>query len=79
MLCLVIHFYILVSLIENKNKNTEKQTSIKDILNGVAKAEDFIEKDGEPHRFGFVMAARNEENVIANLIESIRQQNYPSI
>ena len=71
-------FYILVSLIDEIKTRIQKNNQYKDILNGVAKAEDFIEKDGEPHRFGFVIAARNEENVIANLIESIRQQNYPS-
>jgi cellulose synthase/poly-beta-1,6-N-acetylglucosamine synthase-like glycosyltransferase len=30
------------------------------------------------HRFAVIIAARNEENVIANLIESLKLQNYPS-
>lgn len=30
------------------------------------------------HRFAAVISARNEENVIGNLIESIKLQNYPS-
>ncbi len=29
------------------------------------------------HKFGVLIAARNEEHVIANLIESIREQDYP--
>ena len=52
-------FYILVSLIDEIKTRIQKNNQYKDILNGVAKAEDFIEKDGEPHRFGFVIAARN--------------------
>lgn len=38
------------------------------------------EKDKEAkklHRFAFIVAARNEEAVIGNLIDSIKQQNYP--
>lgn len=30
------------------------------------------------HRYGIVIAARNEENVISQLLESIRAQDYPS-
>lgn len=30
------------------------------------------------HRFAALIAARNEEQVIANLIESVRRQNYPT-
>lgn len=30
------------------------------------------------HRFAFIIAARNESAVIANLIKSIKSQNYPS-
>ncbi len=30
------------------------------------------------HRYAFLIAARNEESVIANLIESIKRQDYPS-
>ena len=30
------------------------------------------------HRFAFIVAARNESAVIANLIKSIKAQNYPS-
>ncbi len=31
----------------------------------------------EYHKYAIIVAARNEENVIGNLIESIRMQNYP--
>lgn len=31
-----------------------------------------------PHRIAVLIAARNEENVIGNLIDSIRAQNYPA-
>jgi cellulose synthase/poly-beta-1,6-N-acetylglucosamine synthase-like glycosyltransferase len=37
-----------------------------------------IPPDIEKHRFAALIAARNEENVIAALIASIRAQNYPS-
>ncbi|MCI5862398.1 MAG: glycosyltransferase family 2 protein [Lachnospiraceae bacterium] len=70
-------FYILVALVDEIKTRIQKNNRYKAILNGTAKAEDFIEKDGEPHKFGFIIAARNEENVIANLIESIKEQNYP--
>ena len=30
------------------------------------------------HKYGFIIAARNESSVIAQLIDSIRQQDYPS-
>ena len=30
------------------------------------------------HRYAFFIAAHNEEAVIANLVQSIRQQDYPS-
>ena len=30
------------------------------------------------HKYGIVIAARNEENVIGNLIDSIKKQDYPS-
>ena len=29
------------------------------------------------HKYGVVIAARNEENVIGNLLDSIKKQNYP--
>jgi len=32
----------------------------------------------QQHRYGVLIAARNEETVIGNLIESIRQQDYPA-
>ena len=32
----------------------------------------------ENHYYGFIISARNEEQVIANLIESIKQQDYPT-
>jgi len=34
--------------------------------------------DADPHLFAVMIAARNEENVIAQLIDSIRSQNYPA-
>ena len=34
--------------------------------------------DGMPHRFAVLIAARNEEAVIGNLIDSLKQQNYPA-
>ena len=33
--------------------------------------------DGKQNRFAFVTSARNEKNVIGELIDSIRAQNYP--
>lgn len=35
-------------------------------------------KTAQLHRYGILIAARNEETVIRNLIESIRKQTYPS-
>jgi cellulose synthase/poly-beta-1,6-N-acetylglucosamine synthase-like glycosyltransferase len=35
-------------------------------------------KSGKQHRFAAIIAARNEELVIKNLIDSIKKQNYPS-
>ncbi len=35
-------------------------------------------KDVKQHKYGFLIAARNESSVIAQLIDSIRQQDYPS-
>lgn len=32
----------------------------------------------KPHKFAFIIAARNEQAVIGNLINSIKQQNYPA-
>ncbi len=32
----------------------------------------------EKRKYAFIIAARNEENVVGNLIDSIRRQNYPS-
>ena len=37
-----------------------------------------VRRDAPPHRFAILIAARNEERVIANLIDSIHQQEYPS-
>ena len=34
--------------------------------------------DAKLHRYGVIIAARNEENVIGHLIQSIKSQNYPS-
>lgn len=33
--------------------------------------------DAEPHKLAILIAARNEENVITGLIESLKKQNYP--
>ncbi|MBO5213311.1 MAG: glycosyltransferase family 2 protein [Clostridia bacterium] len=35
-------------------------------------------KNIKQHKYGFIIAARNEANVIAHLIDSIHQQDYPS-
>ena len=35
-------------------------------------------KEASPHKYAVLISARNEENVIANLIESLRAQDYPS-
>ena len=37
-----------------------------------------FEDTGERKRFAFLLAARNEESVIGNLIDSILKQNYPA-
>lgn len=34
--------------------------------------------DGKPNRFAVLIAARNEENVISQLLESIKKQDYPA-
>lgn len=34
--------------------------------------------DGKLHRFAVLIAARNEESVIGNLIDSLKQQSYPA-
>lgn len=34
--------------------------------------------DGKPNRFAVLIAARNEEAVIGNLIDSLKQQSYPA-
>ena len=41
-------FYILVSLIDEIKTRIQKNNQYKDILNGVAKAEDFIERRRAP-------------------------------
>ena len=35
-------------------------------------------KETKPHKYAIMICARNEENVIANLAESIRAQDYPA-
>ena len=35
-------------------------------------------KETKMHRYGVLISARNEENVIANLVQSIRRQDYPA-
>jgi len=42
----------------------------------IYKSEDMISKKN--HKYAVVIAARNESNVIANLLESIKKQKYPS-
>jgi cellulose synthase/poly-beta-1,6-N-acetylglucosamine synthase-like glycosyltransferase len=44
---------------------------------GFHKSKKFHENSGKKHKFAAIIAARNEEAVIANLIESINLQNYP--
>lgn len=45
---------------------------------GEKRKEHFEEEAKKQHRFAFLVAARNESAVIANLIQSIKQQNYPA-
>lgn len=33
--------------------------------------------EGSPHRYAVMIAARNEEKVIGNLIDSLKKQDYP--
>lgn len=47
-------------------------------LVGEKKKEHFVEEASKMHKFAFIVAARNESSVIANLIKSIRRQNYPA-
>lgn len=44
---------------------------------GFHKNKKFADNDNKLHKFAAIIAARNEEAVIANLIESLRMQNYP--
>ncbi len=44
---------------------------------GLHKNKKLQENSGKKHKFAAIIAARNEEAVIANLIESLRLQNYP--
>lgn len=44
-------------------------------LNFIRKPKKF--PDAEPKKYAVLISARNEENVIANLINSIKKQNYP--
>lgn len=46
-------------------------------LIGEKKKQHFTEEAKAFHRYAFIIAARNERAVIANLIKSIKQQNYP--
>lgn len=46
-------------------------------LFGEKKKEHFDKEAKALHRYAFIIAARNESSVIANLIKSIRRQNYP--
>lgn len=47
-------------------------------LVGEKRKEHFDGEAKKQHRFAFIVAARNESAVIANLIQSIKQQNYPA-
>lgn len=47
-------------------------------LVGEKRKEHFDGDAKKQHRFAFIVAARNESPVIANLIQSIKQQNYPA-
>lgn len=47
-------------------------------LFGEKKKEHFNEEAKHYHRYAFIVAARNESAVIANLIKSIQRQNYPA-
>lgn len=47
-------------------------------LVGEKRKEHFDNEAKKQHRFAFIVAARNESAVIANLIQSIKQQNYPA-
>lgn len=44
---------------------------------GFHKNKKFPDNDGKLHKFAAIIAARNEETVIASLIESLKMQNYP--
>ena len=45
---------------------------------GLAKGQVKIPKAKVQHRYGFFIAAHNEEAVIANLVQSIKDQDYPA-
>ncbi|WP_302154233.1 glycosyltransferase, partial [uncultured Enorma sp.] len=45
---------------------------------GVVRGEVRYPKAKKLHRYAFFIAAHNEEAVIANLVRSIREQDYPS-
>lgn len=47
-------------------------------LVGEKKKRHFTQDAKELHKYAFIIAARNESAVIGNLINSIKQQNYPS-
>ena len=46
-------------------------------LIGKKKKENVNEADATLHKYAFIIAARNENAVIGNLIDSIKNQNYP--
>lgn len=48
------------------------------VLLGERKKERFEKQPKRMHKFGVIIAARNESMVIAHLIESIKKQKYPS-
>lgn len=48
------------------------------LLIGLFRGEVKIPSAKKQHRYAFFIAAHNEEAVIANLVQSIRDQDYPS-
>lgn len=48
------------------------------LLIGLFRGEVKLPRARKQHRYAFFIAAHNEESVIANLVRSIRDQDYPS-
>ena len=73
-----LFLYVIIALVDRGRKRVQKNRNYKAILDGKAKAEDFLEKEPDLHKFGFIVCARNESAVIGSLIDSIKKQDYPS-